>query len=309
MEKVNYNLMGAVHFQVLKNQQMIHAEATAMEVELAGAGISSKTPLHDRPLLLCGVGSENTLDGSSNPGGTAKSSLHEQYLTLNVDEMHSGHTTEGLSSGTETAKQQNEVTGRQDESGMTGQEHTPHHPFEKKSPFWKILESMDAFKRFPQQPHFQPLLKIKMVCREGVALGRMLLFSAVVEYTSKLLVDDPSDSINDILEALVELEQMRFDVKVLQDRLNRLQVMKLRFAELKNKSNEVKRWEVICGMDVEINDLEEKLREIQAERAKMAAEMAAKASEISILETEANAINGNIQSVEHDFQTLASAAW
>ncbi|XP_050386551.1 uncharacterized protein LOC126802886 [Argentina anserina] len=117
------------------------AEATSMEVEVAGVGISAKTPLHDQPLLLCGVDSENTLEGSSNPGGTAKSPLHNQYLAVSVDEMYSEHTAEGLSNDTETANHQNEVTGRQDEaggmSGEIGGEQTPHLPFEKKLHFGK----------------------------------------------------------------------------------------------------------------------------------------------------------------------------
>ncbi|XP_062001534.1 DUF724 domain-containing protein 1-like isoform X2 [Rosa rugosa] len=297
-------------------------QATAMEVEVAGTEISSETPLHDQPLLLCDMDSENTLEG--NPAGTAKTSLHDQFQASSIAEMYSEHTTEGSCKRAGTAKEQYEVTGRQGETGITSdieQEDTPHLPFVKKSPFWKMLESMDAFKRFPQQPHFKPLLKVKMLCREGLALGGMHIFAAVVEYISKLQVDDPSDSINDILEALVELERLGFDVKALQDRLNELQDMKLRFAELKNKSDGVKILitnctherskgsEVISGMDADINDLEEKIRGIQAKRAKVVSERAAKDSEISMLESEANAINEGIQSIEHDFQNLAAAAW
>ncbi|XP_040370498.1 DUF724 domain-containing protein 7 isoform X2 [Rosa chinensis] len=294
------------------------AQATAMEVEVAGTEISSEAPLPDQPLLLCDMDSENTLEG--NPAGTARTTLHDQFQASSIAEMYSEHTTEGSCKRAGTAK----LTGRQGEAGITSeieQEDTPHLPFVKKSPFWKMLESMDAFRRFPQQPHFKPLLKVKMLCREGLALGGMHIFAAVVEYTLKLQVDDPSDSINDILEALVELERLGFDVKALQVRLNELQDMKLRFAELKNKSDGVKILitncthernkgsEVISGMDAEINDLEEKIREIQSKRAKAVSERAAKDSEISMLESEANAINEGIQSIEHDFQNLAAAAW
>lgn len=184
-----------------------------------------------------------------------------------------------------------------------------------------MLESMDAFKRFPQQPHFKPFLKMKMVCREALALGGMHMFSALVEYTSQLQVDDLSDSINDILEALVELERLGFDVMALRNHLNELQDMKLRFEQLKNKLNLVeiqitncrhersKGSEVISGLDKEINDLEEQIRGIQEKQAKAVSERAAKDSEISAIQSEANAITESIQSIEHDFQNLAAAAW
>lgn len=158
-----------------------------------------------------------------------------------------------------------------------------------------------------------------MVCREALALGGMHMFSSLVEYTSQLQVDDLSDSINDILEALVELERLGFDVKALRNHLNELQDMKLRFEQLKNKLNLVeiqitncrhersKGSEVISGLDKEINDLEEQIRGIQEKRAKAVSERAAKDSEISEIQSEANAITESIQSIEHDFQNLAAA--
>ncbi|ONI16825.1 hypothetical protein PRUPE_3G124100 [Prunus persica] len=113
-------------------------------------------------------------------GISATASAHDQPLSLCIDEMHSVKAIECSSNPAGTAKQQNEDGGTQ-----VGQ---PHLPFVRNFPLWENIESMDVFKRFPQKPHFHPLLKCKEVCREGSALGKMVNFAFMVEKTSKLQV-------------------------------------------------------------------------------------------------------------------------
>ncbi|ONI24913.1 hypothetical protein PRUPE_2G269100 [Prunus persica] len=231
-------------------------------------------------------------------GVSATASAHDQPLSLYVDEMHSIKAKECSSNPAGTAKQQE----------------SPHSPFVSCSPFWKSIESMEVFKRFPQRPHFLPLMKCKAVCREGSALGNMITFASLVEKTSKLQVGDPIDLFDSNLEALVDLEMLGFDVTAVRHRLKELIEMKVKLGQLENQSKEVdiqitectfdrtRNNETISRIDKEIKDLKEK-------RGTLMSIDVAKGSEISKLQSEANAITEGIQSIHRDFEKLAAAAW
>ncbi|XP_008234138.1 PREDICTED: uncharacterized protein LOC103333121 isoform X2 [Prunus mume] len=237
-------------------------------------------------------------------GVSATASAHDQPLSLYADEMHSIKAKEYSINPAGTAKQQNEVE----------QQDSPHSPFVRSSPFWKSIESMEVFKRFPQRPHFHPLMKCKAVCREGSALGNMITFASLVEKTSKLQVGDPRDLFDSNLEALVDLEMLGFDVTAVRHRLKELIEMKVKLGQLENQSKEVdiqitectfdrtRNNETISRIDKEIKDLKEK-------RGTLMAIDVAKGSEISKLQSEANAITEGIQSIHRDFEKLAAAAW
>ncbi|PQQ18801.1 uncharacterized protein Pyn_24742 [Prunus yedoensis var. nudiflora] len=239
-------------------------------------------------------------------GISATASAHDQPLSLCIDEMHSIKAIECSSNPAGTAKQQNEDGGTQ-----VGQLHLP---FVRSSPLWKNIESMDVFKRFPQMPHFHPLLKCKEVCREGSALGKMVNFAFLVEKTSKLQVGDPRELFDSILEALADLEMLGFDVTAVRHRLKELLEMKVKLGQLQNRSQEVdiqitgcahdrtRNNETISRIDKDIKDLKEK-------RATLMSIDVAKGSEISKLQSEANAITEGIQSIHRDFEKLAAAAW
>ncbi|XP_021828394.1 DUF724 domain-containing protein 3-like isoform X2 [Prunus avium] len=242
-------------------------------------------------------------------GISATASAHDQPLSLCIDEMHSVKAIECSSNPARTANQQNDVRGTQVE-----QQDSPHSPFVRSSPFWKSIESMEVFKRFPQRPHFHPLMKCKAVCREGSALGNMITFASLVEKTSKLQVGDPRDLFDSNLEALVDLEVLGFDVTAVRHRLKELIEMKVKLGQLENQSKEVdiqitectldriRNSETISRIDKEIEDLKEK-------RATLMSIDVAKGSEISKLQSEVNAITEGIQSIHHDFEKLAAAAW
>ncbi|XP_021828399.1 DUF724 domain-containing protein 3-like isoform X2 [Prunus avium] len=242
-------------------------------------------------------------------GVSATASAYDQPLSLYIDEMHSIKAKECSSNSAGTAKQQNEVGGAQVE-----QQDSTHSPFVRSSPFWKSIESMEVFKRFPQRPHFHPLVKCKAVCREGSALGNMITFASLVEKTSKLQVGDPRDLIDSNLEALVDLEILGFDVMAVRHRLKELIEMKVKLGQLENQSKEVdiqitectfdrtRNSETISLIDKEIKDLKEK-------RGTLMSIDVAKGSEISKLQSEANAITEGIQSIHRDFEKLAAAAW
>ncbi|PQM38953.1 uncharacterized protein Pyn_38544 [Prunus yedoensis var. nudiflora] len=242
-------------------------------------------------------------------GVSATASAHDQPLSLYVDEMHSIKAKECSSNSAGTAKQQNEVGGAQVE-----QQDCPHSPFVRSSPFWKSIESMEVFKRFPQWPHFHPLVKCKAVCREGSALGNMITFASLVEKTSKLQVGDPRDLFDSNLEALVDLEMLGFDVTAVQHRLKELIEMKVKLGQLENQSKEVDIQIMECTFDRTRNNetisrIDKEIKDLKEKRATMMSIDVAKGSEISKLQSEANAITEGIQSIHHDFEKLAAAAW
>ncbi|XP_021828656.1 DUF724 domain-containing protein 1-like isoform X1 [Prunus avium] len=239
-------------------------------------------------------------------GISAMASAHDQPLSLCIDEMHSIKAIECSSNPAGTAKQQNEDGGTQ-----VGQLHLP---FVRSSPLWENIESMDVFKRFPQMPHFHPLLKCKEVCREGSALGKMVNFAFLVEKTSKLQVGDPRELFDSILGALADLEMLGFDVTAVRHRLKELLEMKVKLGQLQNRSQEVDIQITACAHDRTRNNetisrIDKDIKDWQEKRVTLMSIDVAKGSEISKLESEANAITKGIQSIHRDFEKLAAAAW
>lgn len=242
----------------------------------------------------------------------AKEPDHDQSLSLCIEEGQSVKTMEGSIRGTLV------------ETGVKGdmeQKDGPNLPFVKSIPLWDNIQSMEVFKRFPQKPHFRPLLKTKEVFREGSAFGKMLAFSSLVDQTSKLRVGDPRDVIDSNLEATVELELHGFDVEGIKHRLTELLDLKVKLEELHNQSkvveskiaesshNRIKDTETISRIDKEIEDLEANIKGLQEKRAMVVSMCLAKDSEVSRLQSEAEVISESIQSVQHGFDTLAAAPW
>lgn len=201
------------------------------------------------------------------------------------------------------------------------QEDGPNLPFVKTLPLWDTIQSLEVFKRFPQKPHFRPLLKTKEVFREGAAFGKMLAFSSLVDQTSKLQVGDPRDVIDSNLEATVELELHGFDVEGIKHRLTKLLELKVKLEGLHNQSkvieskiaesshNRIKDAEAVSRIDKEIEDLEANIKGLQEKRAMVVSMCLAKDSEVSRLQSEAEVISESIQSVQHGFDILAATPW
>ncbi|MFS7976201.1 putative Agenet-like domain-containing protein [Helianthus anomalus] len=91
--------------------------------------------------------------------------------------------------------------------------------FEKLSSFWETIGSMEAFRLFPQDPHFRPLDNLNENARERHAIYKMVDFSGVFENMCRLRRDHPRTEFQDQLEILLELETHGFDVDSLRNRL------------------------------------------------------------------------------------------
>ncbi|KAB2598445.1 hypothetical protein D8674_001365 [Pyrus ussuriensis x Pyrus communis] len=250
-------------------------------------------------------------------GVLPKTSAHDQPLSLCINEMHSVKTIGGTSNPAETDNQQNEVTGTQVETGVTvniEQQESPDSPFVKSYPeIWEKVESMDVFRRYPQKPHFYPLVKYGELSRESLAIAKMLTFASLVEKTSKLNIEVPDDFFDSSFQELGDLETFGFDVKAVRDRLNSLLEMKVQLGQLQDKSKEVeiqiaeqtqerkKHNEKISGVAKQIKDLQDQLVVLMSEDA-------AKGTEISRLQSKENAIAESILSTRRNFEKL-SEAW
>ncbi|PRQ59700.1 putative Agenet-like domain-containing protein [Rosa chinensis] len=241
-------------------------------------------------------------------GIPAKKLDHDQSLF--IKEGNSVKTVEGS------------ISGRKIETGVKGdvaQQDSPNLPFVKSIPLWENIESMEVFKRFPQKPHFHPVLKSKEVFREGSAFGKMLAFRTLVDWTSKIRIGDPRNVIDSNLEATVELELHGFDVDAIKCRLTGLLDLKAKLEELQNQSkvvetkitacrqNTIKDTETICRIDKEIKDLEANIKGLKKKRAMAVSMCSAKDSELSKLQSEAKVISEGIQSIQHGFDILAAA--
>lgn len=80
-------------------------------------------------------------------------------------------------------------------------------PFAKTLPFWKTYESA-GFERFPQRPHFTPLLKDKEDIRELSAVGMIVTFYGLLDEVKGLKRDDPMSKLKGLNVEFAKLKNM-----------------------------------------------------------------------------------------------------
>ncbi|XP_024029724.1 DUF724 domain-containing protein 3 isoform X2 [Morus notabilis] len=195
------------------------------------------------------------------------------------------------------------------ESGNIGRTNVQNFPFVKSCPIWEIIESMEVFKKLPQNPNFQPLMKCKALKREGAAIAHMMNFAYVVEKISKLQENDSRQDLESIMEELAELEEMGFDVKVIWGRVTELVQVKVELEKLMHKSNGVETRIEKCSIekteiDGEVADIDKELKRLEEKRAKLMSERMDKDSEEFKLISEANDINIGISTTRERFRSL-----
>ncbi|XP_056849376.1 DUF724 domain-containing protein 10-like isoform X2 [Raphanus sativus] len=173
-------------------------------------------------------------------------------------------------------------------------------PFEKKLPIWKRVESMEVYKRFPQSPHFIPLLESREDCREMSAVGMMLTFSGLLEEVKTLQLNSPISSLNSLSDSFAELEKHGFDVQVPMLRISKLLSLReeqaKKMKELKDAEKVTAEKESIKGENEgKILDLQRLNKEVDKEIAQ------SKLCEATVAQ--------QLEDVELQFHTTASAPW
>lgn len=108
-------------------------------------------------------------------------------------------------------------------------------PFEKKSPVWKTVESMEVFKTFPQSPHFRPLVETtREDSREMSALGMMLTYPVLLEQVKTLQLLNPISALKSLNGSFADLEKHGFHVEAPLSRIQKL----LRLKDRQSKARE-----------------------------------------------------------------------
>ncbi|XP_076896216.1 uncharacterized protein LOC143549111 [Bidens hawaiensis] len=133
-------------------------------------------------------------------------------------------------------------------------------PFIKSMALWKTPESMEAFRKLPQKPHFRPLLDgVKEGAREGLAIAAMVNFATTFDQAYSLKFDDPRRVIEDRLETLAELEDNGFAVEVLRQRLTTLLSMKDKHEKFVERSKGI-------AEELEERNIQDKITEEEIEK-------------------------------------------
>lgn len=187
-------------------------------------------------------------------------------------------------------------------------------PFAKKSPCWKVLESMEIFKSVPQRPHFSPLLQCEEESREGDAIGAMVNFTGLLEKLSNLQVDSSVSAINRIKESFLKLEKHGFDIAAPLSRIDKLLSIKenqtwaleeLQAAEREVTESDNKRRK--CEEDIE--QVSEKIVELQKQEALLKEAKVMMDKEVARKQTHAAVLDQKVQNVEQEFQETVTLPW
>ncbi|KAL8104330.1 DUF724 domain-containing protein 3-like [Apium graveolens] len=183
-------------------------------------------------------------------------------------------------------------------------------PFIKCSPIWKSVESMEIYRKTEQKPHFSLLSKCREEAREGLAIGQMIIFSTVVEKTSKLTITDPSTVIKSYLQTVADLEKQGFKVEPVRARLMMLLAKKEKKQKLEAEYRKIEDQitnkvlekdelrKVIIHINQKIEKLAEKLNEVESWKVM-------KEDEISTLQSKQENISENARSVKDEFESIA----
>lgn len=159
---------------------------------------------------------------------------------------------------------------------------------------------MEAFKTVPQTPHFRPLAETQEDSREMSAVGMMFTYSALLEEVKGLQHFYPISTFKGHTESFTVLEKHGFDVKAPQTRIQKL---------LSLKDMQARKMEELIGAE---NGISEKYSEMVENRSKILElqrlnEEAEK--DIAQMKSSVATIDQELQDVELQFQTAASAPW
>lgn len=187
-------------------------------------------------------------------------------------------------------------------------------PFAKRSTIWKDIEAMEVFKTVKQSPHFSPLLETSEEFREGLAVGVIVNFSRLLERVKDLKPDVSKTALERLKVCFSELEKYGFDVTPPVSRIDMLLSLKDKHAskveELKDEEKEMTE-ESIKKQKVEedLRAVELKILKLQSRKADLKEKKDASGKVIVQKQIRASALGTEIQDVELEFQSIASAPW
>ncbi|KAK9704731.1 hypothetical protein RND81_07G007500 [Saponaria officinalis] len=282
-------------------------------------GSADDQPLSDR---IEGGDSPPATDARVSMAGTAgqldeNGEKRDEYETLPCGQSKENLQVERHGTSAGNSSLDNDATKGHNEmppihSNATMPEDDQELPFVKSSLVWETIESMQVLKRIPQKPHFRPLYKCKEECREGFAIGSMVTFTSLAEKISRARINDPKSVLDGYLEALVDLEELGFDVIPLRDVLHKLVSIKNRCDEAQNTSKEMEsqmteRKQEKANVEDEIAELEKKIKELEEKRSVAVSMKEGKDAEITLLQTKVDAVKAGLGSAKEEFGNVAAS--
>lgn len=186
-------------------------------------------------------------------------------------------------------------------------------PFAKTLPFWKTYESA-GFERFPQRPHFTPLLKDKEDIRELSAVGMIVTFYGLLDEVKGLKRDDPMSKLKGLNVEFAKLKKHGFNTKSPQATINKLLYLKdvrAKKAEKQRcleKSIEKEECESL-KLQSKRATLKRKICELLTQDKVVKVKMNAVEIKIAEMKSQAEKIGQDVEDMEVEFQKVLSAPW
>ncbi|XP_021770003.1 DUF724 domain-containing protein 6-like isoform X2 [Chenopodium quinoa] len=292
------------------------------ESDKAVAGTSSNASDDDRPLSAWFEGAHSpTTDARIPPGGTANESGEsgdrgEELKTTPVGLREENEQDNRCTSAENVSQEQykNFEMPIQSQSTAIVPVESRDLPFVKNSLIWEMIENMEVLKRIPQKPHFLPLYNCKEECREGLAIGSMVTFTSLVERISKSLFSEPKSLLDGYLEALVDLEELGFNVAPVREQLNKMITIKGKYEHAQNTSKEIEsqimeRNFEKSQINEEVAEFDKKIAELKEKRALVVSKKERKDAEIALLQTSVDAVKGALANAEEEFEKVTTSLW
>ncbi|KAF9612938.1 hypothetical protein IFM89_004354 [Coptis chinensis] len=173
-------------------------------------------------------------------------------------------------------------------------------PFRKSSLMWGSIEFMEVFKVLPQQPHLCPLEQYNEEAREGIAIGKMLIFANLVKETMELQLDVPRSIFKSKLEVLTDIEDCGFTVQPIRSRFEEFLRIKDSYNELFDNAKTVER---------EVHEEKLKYDELQEFVHVLMVDKETKGHSVTGLQRTVDAIMERIQGAMLDFNRLDASPW
>ncbi|CAO2818701.1 unnamed protein product [Amaranthus hypochondriacus] len=300
----------------------VFSNGVSRDVDSTIAGTSSNASDDERPLSAWfeGAQSLSTTGSRLPPNGSAgqynESGERENITSTKVGQLKEKELDKMVDSSVVNGGQLQDknVAGRPDQ--LLTQSIVPVEeqdlPFVKNSLIWKTIENMEVLKRIPQKPHFRPLYNCKEECREGLAIGSMVTFTSLVERISKACFNEPKSLLDGYLEALVDLEELGFNVAPVREKLNKMISIKGKFETAQNTSSEIESQIMERNLEKstineELADIDKKIGELMEKRTLVMSKIERKDAEITLLQTSIDAIKGTLETAEKEFEKLTTS--
>ncbi|XP_074270402.1 DUF724 domain-containing protein 7-like [Silene latifolia] len=287
-------------------------KSTVSESRKEGEVTSLKRKRGRPPKVLFQLGSPNTNEagqlvetGVMQDAIATQSCYQSKEVQQEKDETSAGN-----------SNHDNDATGRPDEtliqSTVTVPRENQELPFAKNSLIWGVIESMEVLKRFPQKPHFLPLCDSKEEYREGLAIGSMVTFTSLAERVSQARFDDPKSLLDGYLEALVDLEELGFNVGPVRELLHKLISIKTRDEQTENTCKEMEsqmkeQAQEKSKMEDEMKELEKKIKELKDKHALVMSKTERKDTELTMLQLSMDSVKGSREDARQEFGKVTAS--